>query len=141
MRLINLAHGVQYLLGAYLTSITLGLAIVFGYLAVAHAAGESLAEWRFRGGDWFKLGNSYYYVLTGVGLLMVLFLLHNALHMIGIPVLPSMVAVLAIFITWAALSIGFGAVLLSRFGTQPLTADGTPPLQPEPEYEEEVSGV
>ena len=121
--------------------VVLGLALVFGYLAVAHAAGESLAEWRFRGGDWFKLGNSYYYMVTGVGLLMVLFIVHNLLRMVAIPVLPAMVAVLEVFVTWAALSIGFGAVLLSRFGTRPYTGAVPTAAEPEPDFEEEVSGV
>ena len=121
--------------------VVLGLALVFGYLAVAHAAGEALAEWRFRGGDWFKLGNSYYYMMTGVGLLMVLFIVHNVLRMVAIPVLPAMVAVLEVFVTWAALSIGFGAVLLSRFGTRPHTGAAPATPESEPDYEEEVSGV
>ncbi|NIP79864.1 MAG: hypothetical protein GWM90_11835, partial [Gemmatimonadetes bacterium] len=45
------------------------LAAVGGYLAVAHGAGEALAERRFTGTDWFTRANSYYYVITGVGLL------------------------------------------------------------------------
>jgi hypothetical protein len=50
------------------------LAAVGGYLAVAHGAGEALAERRFRGTEWFTRANSYYYVMTGVGLLLVLFM-------------------------------------------------------------------
>ncbi len=97
------------------------LAAVFGYLAVAHAAGESLAERRFNGGDWFKRANSYYYVMTGVGLLLVLYL---AGHIIGIAgpwvaFLKGLLHFIAGVITWAAFTVGFGAVLISRGGTRP----------------------
>lgn len=102
------------------------LATAFGYLAVAHAAGEALAERRLQGGDWFTRANSYYYVLTGAGLLVALFILRYVIAMIGIPVIPGMLAFLGGFVTWAALSVGLGAVLLSRGGTRPYAGAGAP---------------
>ena len=53
------------------------LGTLLGYLAVAHAAGEAIAEKRFYGGDWFSRANSYYYLLTGLGLLLILFIAAN----------------------------------------------------------------
>ncbi|MEJ2187789.1 MAG: hypothetical protein P8Z36_18015, partial [Gemmatimonadota bacterium] len=89
---------------------------------VAHAGGEALAERRFDGGDWFKRANSYYYVMTGVGLLLVLYL---AAHIVGmggpwLDFLKGLLTFFAVVVTVAAFSIGFGAVLISRAGTRPL---------------------
>ncbi|HKJ93554.1 MAG TPA: hypothetical protein VJ957_10310 [Longimicrobiales bacterium] len=98
------------------------LAAIVGYLAVAHAGGEALAERRFDGGDWFKRANSYYYVMTGVGLLLVLYLAAHIIGMAGpwLGFLRGLLTFFAVVITWAAFSIGFGAVLISRAGTRPL---------------------
>lgn len=98
------------------------LALVVGYLAVAHAGGEALAERRFDGGDWFKRANSYYYVVTGVGLLLVLYLAAHIVGMAGpwLDFLRGLLTFFAVVVTWAAFSIGFGAVLISRAGTRPL---------------------
>jgi len=118
------------------------LAAAFGYLAVAHAAGEALAERRFYGGDWFRLGNSYYYVLTGLGILLALFIAAHVVQMAGpwFNFLYGLLKFLAVMLTWAAVSIGLGAVLLSRAGTQPQV----PAPEPEPEtpsglFEEEAN--
>lgn len=97
------------------------LAMLFGYLAVAHAAGEALAERRFNGGELFRRANSYYYVLTGVGLLLALYIAANVVEMAGpwLGVVSGVLMFLAVVLTWAAFTIGFGAVLLSRAGTRP----------------------
>lgn len=114
------------LVWAPLFPVAVGLAAVLGYLAVAHAGGEALAERRFEGGDWFKRANSYYYMITGVGLLMVLFL---AAHIIGIAgpwlgFLKGLLTFVGGVVTWAAFTIGFGAVLISRGGKRPVGANG-----------------
>jgi hypothetical protein len=98
------------------------LAAIVGYLAVAHASGEALAERRFDGGDWFKRANSYYYVMTGVGLLLVLYLAAHIIGMAGpwLGFLQGLLTFFSVVVTWAAFSIGFGAVLISRAGTRPL---------------------
>lgn len=98
------------------------LAAVGGYLAVAHGAGETLAERRFTGTDWFNRANSYYYVITGVGLLLVLFLAAHIVSMAGpwLGFLEGLLKFMAIMLTWAAFTIGFGAVLVSRGGTRPV---------------------
>ncbi|MEJ2679192.1 MAG: hypothetical protein P8174_08975 [Gemmatimonadota bacterium] len=102
--------------------VAVSLAAIVGYVAVAHAGGEALAERRFDGGDWFKRANSYYYVMTGVGLLLVLYL---AAHIVGmggpwLDFLKGLLTFFAVVVTVAAFSIGFGAVLISRAGTRPL---------------------
>lgn len=97
------------------------LAAGFGYLGVAHAMGEAVAERRFYGGEWFKRANSYYYVLTGVGLLLALYLAASVVR-IGGPWLGffhGMLMFLAGVLTWIVLTIGFGAVLISRAGSRP----------------------
>jgi hypothetical protein len=97
-------------------------ALLLGYLAVAHAAGESLAERRFYATDWFQRGNSYYFLLTGLGLLLALFVASQVISMAGpwIGFLSGTLVALGVVITWAALSIGLGAVLISRAGTRPV---------------------
>lgn len=97
------------------------VAAIFGYLGVAHAAGESLAERRFNGGELFRRANSYYYVLTGVGLLLALYIAAGVVEMAGpwLGFIRGLLLFFAIVVTWAAFTIGFGAVLLSRAGTRP----------------------
>jgi hypothetical protein len=102
------------------------LAVLLGYIGVAHAAGESLAERRFYATDWFRRGNSYYFLITGLGLLLVLFAAGNIVGMAGpwLGFLRGLLFVVAGVTTWAALSIGLGAVLLSRAGTRPMRRRG-----------------
>lgn len=111
------------------------LAAVLGYLAVAHAAGESLAERRFYGGEWFTRANSYYYLLTGLGLLLTLFVAANGVQMAG-PWLSFIHGILMFFgviLTWAAVTTGFGAVLITRAGTRPVdSTHGTARYSEEP---------
>src|SRR5690606_1499598 len=101
-----------------------GAALVFGYLGVAHAAGESLAERRFNGGEWFKRANSYYYVLTGVALLVALFAASFVFEIAGpwLDFIRGILLFLAIVLTVAVAAIGLGAVMVSRGGTRPVTA-------------------
>jgi hypothetical protein len=98
-------------------------AVVLGYLAVAHAAGEALAERRFSGSDWFARGNSYYFLLTGLGLLVALFLAADVSEMAGpwLGFVHGSLMFFAVVLTWAAATVGLGAVLLTRGGTRPLT--------------------
>lgn len=97
-------------------------AAVLGYLAVAHAAGESMAERRFYAADWFQRGNSYYFLLTGLGLMFALFIAAQVVSMAGpwLKFFEGMLTLLGVLVTWLAVSIGFGAVLISRGGTRPV---------------------
>lgn len=98
------------------------VAALAGYLAIAHGAGEALAERRFTGTDWFARANSYYYIVTGVGLLLVLYFTGSIVGMAGpwLDVLEGLLMFLAVVVTWIAFTIGFGAVLISRAGTRPV---------------------
>ena len=98
------------------------VALLLGYIGVAHAGGEALAERRFYGADWFQRGNSYYFVMTGLGLLLALFIASHVISMAGpwLGFLRGMLFALGIVVTFAAVSIGMGAVLLSRAGTRPI---------------------
>ena len=112
----------------------------FGYMAVAHAVGEALAERRLHGPDWLHRGNSYYYILTGLGLLLAPFLASAVVSVAGHWMSPIRVMLggLGIVLTGIALAIGLGAFLLSRAGTRPLTR--SPSLEPDlgPTFEEEA---
>jgi hypothetical protein len=115
-------------------------ACLLGYFAVAHAAGEGLAERRFTHETWFERGNSYYFILTGLGLLMAFFVAGHVVQMAG-PWL-GFVRGLLFFVggvtTWAAVTIGFGAALVSRGGTRPV---GAPPADIEADLFREEANV
>lgn len=115
------------------------LAAIFGYLAVAHAGGEALAERRLQGSDWFSRGNSFYYLMTGLGLLLAVFLAAHVVQMAGpwLGFIRGLLMFIGGVLTWAALTIGFGAVLLSRAGTRPLTQRGVLESEEVPLFEEE----
>lgn len=102
-------------------------AALLGYLAVAHATGESWAERRYYGSEWFSRANSYYFMASGLGLLASLFIAAAVVHMAG-PWLGFINGVLNFFgivLTWIAATIGFGAVLISRAGTRTTAAMAT----------------
>jgi hypothetical protein len=113
--------------------LALVVAAVGGYLAVAHGAGEALAERRFRGTEWFTRANSYYYVMTGVGMLLVLFLAAHTVTMAGpwLGFLQGLLKFMAIMVTWAAFMVGFGAFLLTRGGTRPTVEPAPIPVEEE----------
>lgn len=113
------------------------LAVVGGFLGVAHGAGEAFAERRFTGTEWFTRANSYYYVLTGVGLLLVLYIGASVVTMAGpwLGFIEGLLRFMAVMVTVIASLIGLGAVLLSRGGTRPVRSS---PLSSEPEVEPRV---
>jgi hypothetical protein len=119
-----------------------GLAVLLGYIGVAHATGESLAERRFYMADWFQRGNSYYFLVSGLGLLLAPFIATNVVRMAGpwLGFLSGILMAIGVVATWGALSVGLGAVLLSRGGTRPIRGSGgsTPP---EPEIYAEQAGA
>jgi hypothetical protein len=102
-----------YLLGV-------ALALVVGYLAVAHATGEALAGLRYEGLAWLRRSNSYYYILSGLAALLGLFAIAALLHLFGglLGFLRGLAVFAGVALTWFAVSTGFGAVILSRAGTR-----------------------
>ena len=103
------------------------LAALLGYIGVAHAAGESLAERRFYVTDWFQRGNSYYFLLTGLGLLLALFFAAMVVYMAGpwLGPISGVLMFLGVVTTMVVTIIGFGAVLISRGGKHPVRGTGS----------------
>ncbi len=99
-----------------------GLAFLMGYLAVAHAAGEMFANRRYRY-EWLerlRRSNSYYYVLSGLVLLLLPFAVASMLWLLGglTGFLRGLIEFLASLATWVLMTAGFGAVLLTRAGSR-----------------------
>lgn len=97
-------------------------AVLGGYLAVAHAAGELFARRRYRY-EWLerlRRSNSYYYVLVGLALLLLPFALASLLWVFGglAGLLRGLLIFVAVAGTWVLTTAGFGAVLLTRGGTR-----------------------
>lgn len=100
-----------------------GLALLAGYLAVAHATGEVLARQRFRY-EWIerlRRSNSYYYVLSGLIALLLPFALAALLQLFGgwLSFLRGLAIFVAVSGTWVAMTAGLGAVILTRGGRTP----------------------
>jgi hypothetical protein len=90
------------------------VAVVGGYLAVAHAMGETYTRRRMALGVVIGSPNSYRYLLVG---LMALASLWAAWALFGwVPVAGSIIWGTAFFVTWLLGTAGFGAALLSRAG-------------------------
>ncbi len=90
------------------------LGVVGGYLAVAHAIGETWTRRRLARGAMIGSPNSYRYL--GVGL-AGLFALWFAWALFGwVPVAGQLVRGAAVLVTWLLATAGFGAALLSRAG-------------------------
>jgi hypothetical protein len=117
------------------------LALMLGYLGIAHAAGESLAERRFYATDWFERGNSYYFLLSGLGLLLGAFMASQVVLMAGpwLSAVRGILIFLGFAITFFALCTGLGAVLLSRGGTRPIRRDGL--VEEQEDFFKEGAGV
>ena len=102
--------------------VAVALALIGGYLAIAHAAGEILAARRFRSEllERMRRANSYYYVLSGLAFLLIPFAIVSVLWAFGGPLsfLRGLTMFAACLVTWAAVTLGFGAVILSRGGTK-----------------------
>jgi hypothetical protein len=90
------------------------IAVVGGYLAVAHAMGETYTRRRMALGVVIGSPNSYRYLLIG---LLGLASVWAAWALFGwVPVAGSIVWGAAFFVTWLLGTAGFGAALLSRAG-------------------------
>ena len=92
------------------------LGIVGGFLAVAHAMGETYIRRRMALGVMIGSPNSYRYVLLGLAGLASVW---AAWALFGwVPVAGSIVWGAAFFVTWLLGTAGFGAALLSRGGVR-----------------------
>ena len=90
------------------------IAVVGGYLAVAHAMGETYTRRRMALGVVIGSANSYRYLLVG---LIALASVWGAWALFGwVPLAGSIIWGAAFFVTWLLGTAGFGAALLSRAG-------------------------
>jgi hypothetical protein len=90
------------------------IAVVGGYLAVAHAMGETYTRRRMALGVVIGSANSYRYLLVG---LLGLASVWAAWALFGwVPIAGSIVWGAAFFVSWLLGTAGFGAALLSRAG-------------------------
>ena len=94
--------------------------VLGGYLAVCHSLGEVFAARRYRY-EWLerlRRSNSYYYVLTGLGLLLLPFAVAALLWLFGglAEFLRGLTIFAGVVVTWLAATTGLGAVVLPRGG-------------------------
>ncbi|MGD2120978.1 MAG: MFS transporter [Gemmatimonadota bacterium] len=103
--------------------IAAGLAVLFGYLAVARNVGEWVAEQEYRGLEWIRGSNTFYTVVAGVGALMVPTVAASVSRILGFGILTSLLNFTGSMVTFLAGAVGLGAVLLTRGGKiRPLEA-------------------
>ena len=95
-------------------ALLLVLAVLGGFLAVAHAMGETLTRRQLAQGAAIASANSYRYVIVGLAGVAALWLGWVAFG--WVPVAGTLVLATAVLITWLLGTVGFGAALLSRAG-------------------------
>jgi len=89
-----------------------------GLVAAAHAIGERTAEQSGAFGSMRR--NAYSYTFTGIGMLLAPLFAAHLLELTGfLGWLGDLVELLGWLIVWAAATVGFGAVVLTRAGTRP----------------------
>jgi len=90
------------------------IAILGGFLAIAHAMGETLTRRQLALGAPITNANSYRYVTVGLGGVALLWL---GWVLFGwVPVAGTLIMLTATLVTWLLATVGFGAALLSRAG-------------------------
>jgi hypothetical protein len=98
--------------------VALSAAAAMGLVAAAHAIGERTAEQSGSFGTMRR--NAYSYTFTGIGILLAPLFAAHLLELTGfLGWLGDLVEVLGTLILWAAATVGFGAVVLTRAGTRP----------------------
>lgn len=90
------------------------VAVLGGFLAIAHAMGETLTRRQLARGASIASANSYRYVIVGLAGVMALWLCWVLFG--WVPVAGTLVLVTATLVTWLLATVGFGASLLSRAG-------------------------
>ena len=90
------------------------VSVVGGYLAVAHAMGETYTRRRLALGAMIGSPNSYRYLLVGLGALAAFWLAWSVFS--WVPVAGELIRGAEFLVTWLLATAGFGAALLSRAG-------------------------
>jgi cytoskeletal protein CcmA (bactofilin family) len=122
------------LLAVPLYPLAVTAAATFGLLAAAHAIGERTADQRRDGLD-LRYRNSYAYLFTGLGMLLAPLVAAYLVGMTGfLGFIGTLIRVVTWVAIWAAATVGFGAVVLSRAGTR-RTFVAAPP---EAEFDEDI---
>lgn len=135
--------GIPFLLIAVpLYPLAIAAACGMGLLGAAHAIGERTSEQRSTSFD-FRYRNSYSYLFTGLGMLLMPLLAASLIKMTGfLAFLGVILQVLTWVVIWAATMVGFGAVILSRAGTQRTFARSPLDMHLDPEpYDTEPTGA
>lgn len=96
------------------------VAVVGGFLAVAHAMGETHIRRRMAAGVMVGSPNSYRYLLVGLSAIGAMWLAWIALG--WVPVAGTLMFGAAFLATWLLATVGLGACLLSRAGIKPAFA-------------------
>ncbi|MGW8266736.1 MAG: hypothetical protein ACWGSQ_10230, partial [Longimicrobiales bacterium] len=96
--------------------IAAGVAALLGYVAVARNIGEWVADQEYRGLEWIRGSNTFYVVVAGLGALMLPAVAASVVRILGLGLLQGLLAFLGGVVTFIALVLGFGAVLLTRGG-------------------------
>ena len=114
--------------------LTAGLAGLAGYVAVAHGAGEMFARRRYRY-EWLerlRRSNSYYYVGSGLVLLILPFAAGALLWVFGgaAGFVRGLIFFVAGLGTWVLVTAGFGGVLLTRAGSRSVVVDWSAGAEP-----------
>lgn len=92
------------------------LAVLGGFLAIAHAMGETVTRRQLARGASITTANSYRYVVVGLAGVMALWL---AWVLFGwVPLAGTLIFATAALVTWLLATVGFGASLLSRAGVR-----------------------
>ena len=107
------------------------LMFVGGFLGVALAVGRRILAARRTSGDLAPARSSYFVLTIGFLALHALCLLGTIFGATGIPVIPGLFKGFGIFTLIFATFLGYGALLLSRFGTT-LPGPALPPIPPPP---------
>jgi hypothetical protein len=96
--------------------IAAALAMLLGYLGVARNVGEWVADQEYRGLEWIRGSNTFYTVVAGVAALMLPALAVGLSKILGFGILTGLLELVNSLVAFAAVSVGFGAVLLTRGG-------------------------
>lgn len=94
-------------------ALLLVVALLGGFLAIAHAMGESLTRRQLALGRAVP-ANSYRYVMVGLAAVAGTWLAWVAFG--WVPVAGTLILATAVLVTWLLATVGFGAALLSRAG-------------------------
>jgi hypothetical protein len=107
--------GIPLLLAVPFALVALAIGMLIGFTAVARVLGSG-AETRF---GW-RHDNPFVAVLIGVGLIMLVSFFASVLGIPGGPlgVFAVILGILGFVLQYAAWTVGFGALLLTRFGTR-----------------------